>query len=98
MIDQKLRHHKLLNLQMDENIDGQIDKKIRLQQDAQRARKNIARMIRKTQTYLVDSEKLLTDKLIAVKSMANELNRLEKERMLIMGKRNQAQATYIDAS
>ena len=46
----------------------------------QRARKQIARTIRKTGTYLVDAEKLLKEKLLAVRSMNHELTRLEKER------------------
>ena len=62
-----------LLVKLEEEIDAQIDEKVAFQQKSQRARKMIARMIRKTQTYLVDSEKLLKEKLLAVKSMNHEL-------------------------
>ena len=55
-------------------------------------------MIRKTQTYLVDSERLLTDKLVAVKSLRTELSRLEKERTIIFAKKREAENAYIAAS
>jgi len=60
-------------MKLEEEIDAQIDEKVGFQQKSQRARKMIARMIRKTQTYLVDSEKLLKEKLLAVKSINHEL-------------------------
>ena len=81
--EQELRNHKLLNLKLEEDIDLQTDKKIKLQQNSQKNRKMIARTIRKTQTFLVDSEKLLRGKLLAVSSMGRELGRLEKERGII---------------
>jgi len=44
-------------------------------------------MIRKTQTFLVDSEKLLKEKLLAVKSMNHELGRLNIERGIVSKKK-----------
>jgi len=47
-------------------------------------------MIRKTQTFLVDSEALLKEKLLAVKSMNHELGRLNKERSIVAAKKKEA--------
>ena len=51
-------------------------------------------MIKKTQTFLVDSERLLKEKLLAVKSMNHELDRLNQERVIIEKKKNEAQYAY----
>jgi len=37
----------------------------------------IARMIRKTQTFMVDSERILKEKLTAIRAMNHELMRLK---------------------
>jgi len=44
---------------------------------------------------LVDSERLLKGKLLAVKSMSTELDRLDKERGIISSKKSEAQYAYI---
>ena len=80
MTEQEIRDSRLMNIKLDEQIDAQLDKKIALQQSMQRARKQIARTIGKTNTYLVDASNLLKDKLTAVRSMNHELSRLDKER------------------
>ena len=46
---------------------------------------------------MVDSEKLLQDKLLNVKSMNLELVRLEREREVVVKKRNEASNGYIEA-
>ena len=74
-----MRNQKLLKMKLEEQIDGQVDKKIKLKQDTTRARKQIARTIRKSQTYLLDAEKLLRSKLTAVNSLRTELDRLSRE-------------------
>lgn len=71
-----------------------MDERIDIQLKAQKTRKEIARMIKKTQTFLVDSERLLKEKLLAVKSMNHELDRLNQERVIIEKKKNEAQYAY----
>ena len=43
----------LRKVKLEQDIETQVDKKVEIQLGSQRARKNIARTIRKTQTYLV---------------------------------------------
>ena len=57
----------------------------------------IARTIRKTQTFLVDSEKLLREKLLSVSSMNRELGRLEKESSIISSKKDEAFRAFLAA-
>lgn len=57
----------------------------------------IARTIRKTQTFLVDSEKLLKEKLLAVRSMNHEMTRLDKERQIVAAKKDEAHRAYYNA-
>ena len=79
LAEQELRNTKLLKMRLEEEIEQCDDTKINLQQKSQRARKQIARTIRKTQTFLVEQEKLLKEKLLAVKIMNHEIVRLNKE-------------------
>ena len=65
---------------LEENIDEQIDKQIEVKQKAAKARKQIARTMKKTETYLVDVERLLREKLSALQSQEIEDRRLKSER------------------
>lgn len=68
------------NMMLEENIDEQIDKQIEIKQKAAKARKQIARTMKKTETYLVDVERLLREKLSALQSQEIEDRRLKSER------------------
>ena len=68
------------NMMLEENIDEQIDKQIEVKQKAAKARKQIARTMKKTETYLVDVERLLREKLSALQSQEIEDRRLKSER------------------
>lgn len=46
--EQEIHKLKLDKIQLEEDIDAQVDKKIAIQQNMQRARKQIARTINKT--------------------------------------------------
>ena len=67
-------------MMLEENIDEQIDKQIEIKQKAAKARKQIARTMKKTETYLVDVERLLREKLSALQSQEIEDRRLKSER------------------
>ena len=67
-------------MMLEENIDEQIDKQIEVKQRAAKARKQIARTMKKTETYLVDVERLLREKLSALQSQEIEDRRLKSER------------------
>jgi len=67
-------------MMLEENIDEQIDKQIEVKQKAAKARKQIARTMKKTETYLVDVERLLREKLSALQSQEIEDRRLKSER------------------
>jgi hypothetical protein len=54
-------------------------------------------MIRKTQTFMVDSERLLKEKLLAVKGMNHELMRLNKEKVIIASKARESHEAYLSA-
>ena len=54
-------------------------------------------MIRKTQTFMVDSERLLKEKLLAVKQMNHELMRLNKEKVIIASKARESHEAYLSA-
>ena len=95
--EQEIHKLKLDKIQLEEDIDAQVDKKIAIQQNMQRARKQIARTINKTQTFLVQSEKLLKEKLLNVKSMNHEMARLEKERAIVQAKKDEAERAYYSA-
>jgi hypothetical protein len=95
LAEQELRNTKLLKMRLEEEIEQADDTKINLQQKSQRARKQIARTIRKTQTFLVDQEKLLKEKLLAVKIMNHEIVRLNKEQGIIAAKKKEAYGAYL---
>ena len=95
--EQEIRKFQLDKIQLEEDIDAQVDKKIEIQQSMQRARKQIARTIQKTQKYLVNSEKLLKEKLLTVRSMNHEMARLEKERAIVQAKKDEAHRAYFSA-
>ena len=65
---------------LEENIDEQIDNQIAVKQKSAKTRKMIARTMKKTQTYLVDVERLLREKLSALQSQEIEMRRLASER------------------
>lgn len=96
-MEKQLRENKLLKMQLEEDIEMQDEAKDKLQQKSMVARKQIARTIRKTQTFLSDQERLLKEKLLAVKSMNHEIMRLYKEREIIAAKKNEAQSAYYAA-
>ena len=50
----------------------------------------IGRTMKKTQTYLVDVERLLREKLSSLQSMEIEMNRLGSERQIVEAKRTEA--------
>ena len=79
-VKQQIRNHQLKNMMLEENIDEQIDKQIEVKQKAAKARKQIARTMKKTETYLVDVERLLREKLSALQSQEIEDRRLKSER------------------
>lgn len=85
-------------MQLEIELDEQKDSRYNLQMKSKRARKQIARMIHKTQTFLVDSERLLKEKLLAVKSMNHEILRLDKERSIIDEAKKKAHYAYLAAS
>ena len=53
---------------LEETIDEQFDKQIAIKQKSAKTRKQIARTMKKTQTYLVDVERLLREKLSSLQS------------------------------
>jgi hypothetical protein len=55
----------------------------------------ISRTMKKTQTYLVEMEKVLREKTSAVQSQSFELDRLESERRIIRDRKDKAQRAYI---
>ena len=50
----------------------------------------VARTLRKTQTYLVDVERLLREKISALQSQEFEMRRLGNERKIVEAKRTEA--------
>ena len=89
-LKQEIRNHNLKNMVLEENIDEQIDKQIELKQKCAKSRKMINRTMTKTQTYLVDVERLLREKLSALQSQEIEVRRLASERQIIEAKRTEA--------
>jgi len=89
-VKQQIRNHQLKNMMLEENIDEQIDKQIEVKQKAAKARKQIARTMKKTETYLVDVERLLREKLSALQSQEIEDRRLKSERQIVEAKKSEA--------
>ena len=77
-------------MMLEENIDEQIDKQIEIKQKAAKARKQISRTMKKTETYLVDVERLLREKLSALQSQEIEDRRLKSERQIVDAKKSEA--------
>ena len=73
-----------------------VEKK-KLQFKSQKARKQIARTIRKTQVYITEQEKHLKEKLVNVRRMNHDLMRHQKERDIIAPKRDEAHRAWIMA-
>ena len=77
-------------MMLEENIDEQIDKQIEIKQKAAKVRKQISRTMKKTETYLVDVERLLREKLSALQSQEIEDRRLKSERQIVDAKKSEA--------
>ena len=77
-------------MMLEESIDEQIDKQIEIKQKAAKARKQISRTMKKTETYLVDVERLLREKLSGLQSQEIEDRRLKSERQIVDAKKSEA--------
>ena len=81
-------------MQLNEEIDQQIDKKVSIKQEGQKSRKQISRIIKKTQTQTIKTEAILKERLMSVQAMQNELDRLYRQREIIGQKRDESQKAY----
>ena len=90
VVKQEIRNHQLRNMVLEETIDEQFDKQIEVTQKSAKTRKQIARTMKKTQTYLVDVERLLREKLSSLQSQDIEMRRLASEREIVEAKRTEA--------
>ena len=95
--EQEVRNNMLVKMKLEEQIEEQDERKMKLQQKSMRARQQIARTIRKTQTFIVDQEKLLKEKLLTVKIMNHDIMKLNKQHGIISAKKREAQSAYLDA-
>lgn len=71
--------HQLMNIILEQDVENQIDKQILQRQNLQKQRKMNARTMKKTQTYLVELEKILREKQVSVQSQQMELARISAE-------------------
>ena len=71
--------HQLMNIILEQEVENQIDKQILQRQNLQKQRKMNARTMKKTQTYLVELEKILREKQVSVQSQQMELARISAE-------------------
>jgi len=69
--------------------------KIEMRNQNAKTRKLISRMITKTQKYLVESEKLIMDKIFEVQQMQTKLAASEQDRQIHYDRREYAQRTFV---
>ena len=81
---------EVMKIQLEEDIDAQQDMKIEMKNQNAKTRKLISRMITKTQKYLVESEKLIMDKIFEVQQMQTKLAESEQDRQIHYDRREYA--------